>query len=175
MELVMTVISWILLSFMAGMRPMWIAISSASIEVTLMVWIYNCLTTEYSDQIWATTVATWDFLMPLSVMTATLLWKVWEEEKVLLRFWIWENKTSSEKERDKWKLILPEKWLTILELRGKKGLRGSKHLWTLLRHLFTSLIGLLRFAYCLTVSLDVATLYKSWFLACWESNSELIA
>jgi len=107
--------------------------------------------------------------------TTMLLWEVWEEEKVLLRFWIWENKLSSEKERDKWKLILPGKWLTILELGEKKKLRESKHLWILLRHSFTSLIGLLRFAYCLTVSLDVATLYKSWFLACWESNSELIA
>ena len=99
--------------------------------------------------------------MPSFVMTATLLWEVWEEEKVLLKFWIWENKSSSEKERDKWKLILPEKWLTILKLGKKRGLRGSKYLWTLLRHSFTSLIGLLRFAYCLTVSLDIATLYMS--------------
>jgi len=42
----------IILSFsMAGMRPMWIAISSASIEVTLMAWICTCLTMELSDQI----------------------------------------------------------------------------------------------------------------------------
>ena len=65
MELVMTVILWILSISMAGIKPMWIAISLASIDVTLMAWICSCLMTELLDQIWATAVAMWDFLMPL--------------------------------------------------------------------------------------------------------------
>ena len=49
------------------------AMSSASIDVTFEEWTRSCLMTELSAQMSAVAVATWDFLMPPSVMTATLL------------------------------------------------------------------------------------------------------
>ena len=137
------------------------AISSASIKVTLTAWIYIYLMTELSDQIGVTTIVIWDFLISSSVITAMLLWKVWEENKVLLKFWRWENKSLSEEKKGEWKLTLPEKWSAILRPGEKRGFKGSKLLWTLLRHSLTFLIELLRFTYCLTISLDMATLYKN--------------
>jgi len=136
------------------------AISSASIKITLTAWICTYLITELLDQIGVTTIAIWDFLISPSTMTAMLLWEVWEENKVLLRFWSGENKSLSEEERGKWKLTLPGRWSTILRPGEKRGFKRSKLLWTLLRRSLTFLIGLLRFACCLTVSLDMATLCK---------------
>ena len=51
MELVITIMLWILSFSIVGMRPMQIAISLASIVVTLTAWICSCLITELSDQI----------------------------------------------------------------------------------------------------------------------------
>ena len=160
MESVIIMISWIFSFSIVGMRLMQMAISSVSIKVTLTAWICTYLITELSDQTGVTTMVIWDFLISPSAMTAVLLWEVWEENKVLLRFWRWENKSLSEKERDEWKLTLLGKWSTILRPGEKRGFKGSKLLWTLLRHSLTFLIGLLRFACCLTVSLDMATLYR---------------
>jgi len=102
------------------------AISSASIKVTLTTWIYIYLMTELSDQIGVTTIVIWDFLISPSVITAMLLWKVWEENKVLLKFWRWENKSLSEEKRGEWKLTLPGKWSAILRPGEKRGFKGSK-------------------------------------------------
>jgi len=49
------------------------AISSASIDVTFNEWTRSCLMLELSAQMCAAAVATWDFFMPLSAMTAVLL------------------------------------------------------------------------------------------------------
>jgi len=45
----------------------------------------------------------------------------------------------------------------------------------LLSCLLTSLIGLFSLACCFVVSLEVATLWGGWFLACCESRSKLMA
>ena len=73
MESVMTVISWMLSISIAGMRLVRMAMGSASIDVTFKEQTRSCLMTELSAQMCAAAVATWDFLMPLSAMTATLL------------------------------------------------------------------------------------------------------
>ena len=57
----------------AGIRPVRMAISSASIDVTFTEWTCSCLIIELSAQMCAAAVATRDFFTPLSVMTAVLL------------------------------------------------------------------------------------------------------
>ena len=57
----------------AGMRPVRMTMSSASIDVTFNEWTCSCLMIELSTQMCAAAVATWDFFMPLSAMTAVLL------------------------------------------------------------------------------------------------------
>ena len=86
-ESVMTVILWMLSISIAGMRLVWIAMSSASRGVIFMEWTCNCLMTELSTQTCTAAVATWDFLIPLSAMTAALLWFIWDDLKVRLRLW----------------------------------------------------------------------------------------
>ena len=85
MESVMTVISWMLSIAIAGMRPVRIAMSSTSIDVTFMEWTCSYLITELSTQMCATAVATWDFLMPSSAMIAVLSWFTWDDLKARLR------------------------------------------------------------------------------------------
>ena len=50
MESVMTVMSWMLSISIAGMRPVRMAMSSASIDVTFKEWTRSCLMTELSAQ-----------------------------------------------------------------------------------------------------------------------------
>ena len=69
----MIMMSWMLSLSMTGIRPVRIAMSLASIDVTFMEWICKCWITELSNQIWATAVVTCDFLTPPSAMTAMLL------------------------------------------------------------------------------------------------------
>jgi len=57
----------------AGMRPVRMTMSSASIDVTFNEWTCSCLIIELSTQMCTTAVVTWDFFMPPSVMTAVLL------------------------------------------------------------------------------------------------------
>ena len=73
MESVMTIMLWTLSISIAGMRPVRMAMSSASIDVTFNEWTCSCLMTKLSVQMCTAAVATWDFLMPLSTMTAVLL------------------------------------------------------------------------------------------------------
>jgi len=91
MESVMTMMSWMLSLSMAGIRPVQMAMSSASIDVTFMKWICKRWMIELLNQIQVTAVAICDFLTPLSAMIAMLL----DEEE--------------EKEEKEWKLILLEK------------------------------------------------------------------
>jgi len=49
------------------------AMSSASIDMIFNKWTRSCLMTELSAQMYTAAVATWDFLTPLSAMTAVLL------------------------------------------------------------------------------------------------------
>ena len=58
----------------AEMRPVRMAMSSASIDVTFKKWTRSCLMTELSAQMYAAAVATWDFLTSSFAMTAVLLW-----------------------------------------------------------------------------------------------------
>ena len=73
MESVMTVMSWTLSISITEVRPVRMAMSSASIDVTFKKWTHSCLMTELLAQMCAAAVATWDFLIPLSAMTAALL------------------------------------------------------------------------------------------------------
>jgi len=57
---------------MAGIRPKWIAMSLASIDVIFMELTYKCWTMELSVQICMMAVATCDFFMPPSAMTVIL-------------------------------------------------------------------------------------------------------
>ena len=57
---------------MAGIRPKWIAMSLASIDVTFMELTYKRWTMELSVQICIMAVATCDFFMPLSAMMVIL-------------------------------------------------------------------------------------------------------
>jgi len=106
-------------SITVGIRPV-ITMSSASINVTFMDWAWNCLTTELSDQMWATTIVMWDFFTLPSVMTAMLLEYIWDVLKAWLRFWRCWYKSLSDEEEGKLKLILLEKWLTTLESGEKR-------------------------------------------------------
>ena len=49
------------------------AISSASIDAMFNEWTRSCLMLELLAQMCAAAVATWDFFMPPSAMTAVLL------------------------------------------------------------------------------------------------------
>ena len=84
-ESVMTIMLWIFSISMAGISLVWIAMSSASRAVTFMELTCNSFMTTLSDQIWAATVVTCDFLTPLLVTTAALLGDTWEFLKVWLR------------------------------------------------------------------------------------------
>ena len=145
---------------MASIRSVQIAMSLASIDVIFMEWTWSYLTTELSDQMWSTTVTAWDFLTLSSAMTAVLLEEIWDDLKVWLRLWRYWYKFLSDKEEREWKLILPEKWLTTLEPGEKRGWKGLKQFLMLLRHSLTSLMGLLRLAYCFMVSLEVTALWE---------------
>ena len=57
----------------AGMRPVRMAMSSASIDVTFNKWTCSCLMIELLAQMCAAAVATRDFFTPPSAMTAALL------------------------------------------------------------------------------------------------------
>ena len=72
MALMMTRIWCLSLLSIAGMRPMRIDISSASMGVMFMVWARCWLVTELSDQAWATADAMLDFLTPPSAMMAVI-------------------------------------------------------------------------------------------------------
>ena len=80
-ESVMTIMLWTFSISIAGMSLVQIAMSLASRAVMFMELTCNFLMTILSDQIWATTVATCDFLTPPSVMTAVLLDDTWESLK----------------------------------------------------------------------------------------------
>ena len=67
-----TMMSWVSLSSIVGMRPIQMAISSASMEVIFMVYILYCPVMELSFQTWAIAIARLDFFMLLSVMTVAL-------------------------------------------------------------------------------------------------------
>jgi len=54
----MTVMSWMLSVSMARMRPVRMAMSFASIEVTFKKWTHSCLITELLAQMCAAAVAT---------------------------------------------------------------------------------------------------------------------
>jgi len=82
----MTMMLWMLSLSIVGIRPVWMAMSSASIDIMFMEWICNRWIIELLNQIWAAAVATCDFLTPPSAMTAMLLEDVWEALKVQLRF-----------------------------------------------------------------------------------------
>ena len=58
MESVMTVMSWMLSISIAGMRPVQMAMSSASIDVTFKEWTHSCLMTELLARMCAAAVAT---------------------------------------------------------------------------------------------------------------------
>ena len=73
MESVMTIMSWTLSISITEVRPVRMAMSFASIDVTFKEWTRSCLMTELLVQMCAAAVATWDFLMPPSVMTTALL------------------------------------------------------------------------------------------------------
>jgi len=108
-------------------------------------------------------------------MMVVLKKEVWDDLKAWLRFWRCWKRSSSDEEEGEWKLILLEKWSTTLEPGEKRGNVGLKQFLMLSRHLLTSLIGLLRLAHCLFVSLEVVTLCGGWFFACCESSSKLMA
>jgi len=59
---------------MAGIRPVKIVMSLASIDMTFTEWTW-------------TTVVTWDFLMLPSIITAVLLEDIWDVLKVWLKLW----------------------------------------------------------------------------------------
>jgi len=73
MKSVMTIISWTLSISIAGVRPVQMAMSSASIDMMFKKWTCSCLMTELLAQMCATAVVIWDFLMPPSAITAILL------------------------------------------------------------------------------------------------------
>ena len=80
-ESVITMMLWTFSSSMAGIRPKHIAMSSASIEVTFIELACKHWMMEFSDQMYATTVATCDFLMPPSAMMVMLWGAVWDDLK----------------------------------------------------------------------------------------------
>ena len=98
MELVITIMLWVSLFFMAGMRPMQIAINSALMDIMFIVWIWNCSVMELSFQIWAIADATLDFLTPPLAITAALWGEICGWQKTLLRFWICLWRSLSEEE-----------------------------------------------------------------------------
>ena len=175
MESVIRIMLWKFSFSMAGIRPSQMAMSSASTDITFIELICKHWMIELLDQIWATAVAICDFLTPPSVMTVVLKEEVWDDLKVWLRFWRYWKRSSSNEEEGEWKLILLEKWSTTLEPREKRGNVELKQFLILSRRLLTSLMGLLRLAHCLFVSLEVVTLCGGWFFACCESSSELMA
>ena len=85
MESVMTVMSWTPSISMAGMRPVQMAMSLASIGVTFNEWTHSCLMIELSAQMYTAAVVTWVFLMPPSVMIAALLGLTCDDLKTRLR------------------------------------------------------------------------------------------
>jgi len=89
MELVMMMMLWTFSSFMVGIRPKHMAMSSASIEVTFIELACRHWTREFSDHMCATAVVTCDFLIPLSAMMAMLWGAVWDDLKAWLRFCMW--------------------------------------------------------------------------------------
>ena len=72
---------WTFSSSMAGIRPKYIAMSSASIEVTFIELACKRWTMECSDQMCVTAVATCDFLMLPSAMMVILWGVVWNDLK----------------------------------------------------------------------------------------------
>jgi len=54
----MTVMSWMLSISIAGIRPVRMAMSSASIDVTFKEWTCSCLVTELSAQMCTAAVVT---------------------------------------------------------------------------------------------------------------------
>ena len=56
MESVMTVMLWILSIFIAGIRPVQMAMSSTLIDVTFKKWTCSCLITELSAQMCAAAI-----------------------------------------------------------------------------------------------------------------------
>ena len=109
------------------------------------------------------------------MITATLLKDIWDVLKVWSRFWRCWYRSSLDEEGGEWKLILLEKWSTTLEPGEKKGWRELKQFLIPLRCSLISLMGLLRLACYFIVSLEVAAPWEDWFLAYYESSSELIA
>ena len=73
MESVITMMLWTFSSFMVGIRPKRMAMSSASIEVTFIELACRHWMREFSDHMCTTAVATCDFLIPLST-TMVMLW-----------------------------------------------------------------------------------------------------
>ena len=174
MESVMTLMSWMLSFSMAGINPVWMAMSSASTDVTFKEWICRRRMMELSNQMWATAVAAFDFLTPPSMIMAMLHSDFWDALKVWLRFCRCWYRSSSDEEREEWKLILWEKWSTTLEPGEKRGWRGLKQFLTPLRYSLVSLMGLLRLICCLDMSLEVDVLWGGCPLACWEFSNEFM-
>ena len=85
MESVITVISCTPSISMAGMRPVRMAMSSASMGVTFNEWTCSCLMTEWSVQMCAAAVVTCVFFTPPSAMTAALLGLTCDDLKARLR------------------------------------------------------------------------------------------
>jgi len=86
--------------------------------------------------------------------------RLWESSRNWWRYsWMkFVTVSLSEEKRGKWKTILLEKWLTTLELGEERVWVRLKHEIILLRCLLMFLIGLLSFAYCLAIRLEVTNL-----------------
>jgi len=97
------------LLFRAEVRLRRMDISSASISVMFMACRLSWFVIELLAQMCTATDATFDFLMPLSVMTAILCGEACDCLKALLSFCMCKYVSSSDEKRGEWKIILLEK------------------------------------------------------------------
>ena len=133
----------------ACMRPMHMAINSASTRVMLFVWALSRAMTLLFFQTCAMAVADPDVLTLPSMITAISSYDFWVLSNAKLSFNEWTNKSLSSDDLGEWKTILSEKWSTNCKLGWKIIWKGSNSSLILLSLLLTSLIGLLSFDFCL--------------------------
>ena len=148
----------------ARVRPMRIAINSASSEVMLFACALSCAITLLSFQMWATAVADLTVLTLLSEMMAMSLDEFWVSLNARLSFKEWSKSASLLGDAEEWKTVLLEKWSTNRKPGWKRIWNGSNLSLILLSLLLTSLIGLLSFVFCFWVRLARANLCWFWFL-----------
>ena len=171
---VMTIIWYASVFSSTNMRPMCIAMSSASNGMMLVVWALRQLVTLLSFQMWVTAVAEPIALTLLSVMTVIFIEVICVLLKTMSSFDKWTNRPLLLDDSGEWKVILSEKWSTNCKLGWKIEWKGSNSFLIFVSLSLTSLIGLFSLDYCLLVKLANEYLWGFWFLLWGWSRRELI-